>query len=444
MKYAVGVMAWLVMASVLSAAPAPDSKRLALAKDYIADEQWVRAIAELQVVANDAREPNRDEAMFWLAHSEHATGDHGAALQTIARLERQFPTSRWARPARSLRVEIAQRLRRDDVLLKLAAPPPPPPAPPPGRTPVAARVHPGMVPPTPPPSPAPPAMPAGHAPAVAPPAPHSAGAPPPFPLTGAIAPPRPGALPDAPPPRQPVPGRRGQRPPSFFSREEPLPPGFPMPTDPFVIDTDTRIMALQSLIDTHSDRVIPLLRDIVLDTKNPNEARRALFVLAQSTRPEARRTVVEAAQRGPEIVRIAAIREMGRFRGANVNADLMQVYSTASTPRVKRQIVSSLGGRADNTSLLRIARSESDASVRNTAIVMLGQTGGREQLRTLYGQTPRESRVAVLSALFTARDDDGLIRIARTERDTLLRWRAREQLGMLATPKAVKFLAENP
>ena len=217
-----------------------------------------------------------------------------------------------------------------------------------------------------------------------------------------------------------------------------------MPADPLIIDTDTRIMALGSLIDTHSDRVIPLLRDIVLDTKNPNEARRAVFVLAQSARPEARRTVVEAAQRGPEIVRIAAIREMGRFRGGNVNAELMQVYSTASTPRVKRQIVSSLGGRADNTSLLRIARSESDASVRNTAIVMLGQTGGRDQLRTLYGQTPRESRVAVLSALFSARDDEGLIRIARTERDTLLRWRAREQLGMLATPKAVKFLSENP
>lgn len=433
------VMVWLVMASVMSAAPAPDSKRMALAKDYIADEQWVRAIAVLQVVANDAREPNRDEAMFWLAHSEHATGDHGAALQTIARLERQFPASRWARPARSLRVEIAQRLRRDDVLMFLAAPPPPP-APPPGRTPIA-RMHPGMAPPTPPPSPPPPALPAGHAPAAVPPAQPSASTPPPFPPTGTIAPPR--ASPAA-PPQQPATGRRGQRPSAFFSSEQPLPPGFPMPTDPFIVDTDIRIMALGSLIDTHSDRVIPLLRDIVLDTKNPNEARRALFVLAQSARPEARRTVVEAAQRGPEIVRIAAIREMGRFRGANVNAELMQVYSTASTPRVKRQIVSSLGGRADNTSLLRIARSETDASVRNTAIVMLGQTGGRDQLRTLYGQTPRESRVAVLSALFSARDDDGLIHIARTERDTLLRWRAREQLGMLATPKAVKFLSENP
>jgi hypothetical protein len=429
MKHVLRLMVWLAMAGIVSAAPAPDSRRLALAKDYIADEQWVRAIAELQVAAADAKEPNRDEAMFWLAHSEHATGDHGAALQTIARLERQFPASRWTRPARSLRVEIAQRLRRDDVLLKLGAPPPPPPAPPPGATP-PPRMRPGMAPPPPYPSPAPPALPSGHTPGAVPAQPTAAPAPP--------------AVGPMPPPPQPATGRRVSRPPAFLRSEQPLPPGFPMPTDPLVIDTDTRIMALGSLIDTHSDHVIPLLRDIVLDHKNPAEARRAIFVLAQSRRPEARRTVVEAAQRGPELVRIAAIREMGRFQGPHVNAELMQVYSIAGTPRVKRQIVSSLGGRADNTSLLRIARIETDASVRNTAIVMLGQTGGRDQLRTLYSQAPPESRTAVLSALFNARDDDGLIRIARTERDTLLRWRAREQLSMLATPKAVKFLAENP
>jgi hypothetical protein len=436
-KNALRVAVWLMMAGVVSAAPAPDSKRMALAKDYIADEQWVRAVAELQVIAADAKEPNRDEALFWLAHSEHATGDHAAALQTIARLERQFPASRWTRPARSLHVEIAQRLHRDDVLLVLGAPPPPPP-PPPGTTPAPPRFR----RPIPSPLPAPPALPAGYAP-VAPPAQPTAP-----PLPPAVGPaatpavPRPGAM--TPPPSQPSAGPRATRPGVFMAAETALPPGFPMPPDPFVIDTDTRIMALGSLIDTHSDRVIPLLRDIVLDHKNPVEARRAIFVLAQSPRPEARRTVVEAAQRGPELVRIAAIREMGRFKGPNVNAELMHVYSTAGTPRVKRQIVSSLGGRADNTSLLRIARIETDASVRNTAIVMLGQTGGRDQLRTLYSQAPRESRTAVLSALFNARDDDGLISIARTERDTLLRWRAREQLSMLATPKAVKFLAENP
>ena len=55
----------------------------------------------------------------------------------------------------------------------------------------------------------------------------------------------------------------------------------------------------------------------------------------------------------------------------------------------------------------------------------------RAQLRTLYAQAPRDSRGAVLAALFAAKDDDELIRIARTERDPILRARARQQLRLL-------------
>jgi hypothetical protein len=62
----------------------------------------------------------------------------------------------------------------------------------------------------------------------------------------------------------------------------------------------------------------------------------------------------------------------------------------------------------------------------------------------LYPQTPRVSRPTVLNALFTVKDDDELIKIAKTKQDPLLRMRARQQLRLLATPKAIKFLEENP
>ena len=74
------VAAWMALAGAASAEP--DSKRMERAKDYIAEEQWSRAIVELQAVADDPREANRDEALFWLAHSEHEMGDHPAAIQT--------------------------------------------------------------------------------------------------------------------------------------------------------------------------------------------------------------------------------------------------------------------------------------------------------------------------------------------------------------------------
>ena len=188
-----------------------------------------------------------------------------------------------------------------------------------------------------------------------------------------------------------------------------------MPVMPYAFDTEIQIEALVGLLDAHSERVIPLLRDIALDGKNPNEARRAVFALARSHRPEARNTVVEAARHGPNVVRIAAIRELGRFQEGTFT-----------------------------TALAGIARGESDPVVRDTAIVTLGRSGARSQLRTLYTQVPGSARFSVINALFNAKDEDELIRIATNERDQRLRTSARQQLRLLATPKAVKFLADNP
>src|SRR5437762_166990 len=106
--------AWLVTIGLAAGAPAPDSKHMGRAKDFIADEQWSRAIAELQAAVDDPKESNRDEALFWLAHSQHQVADDSSALRTIATLERAVPASRWVRPARSLRIEIAQALRLED------------------------------------------------------------------------------------------------------------------------------------------------------------------------------------------------------------------------------------------------------------------------------------------------------------------------------------------
>ena len=405
MKKALPTLTLVLLAAIAHAAPAPDSRRLALAKDYIADEQWSRAIAELRVVADDPRDANRDEALFWLAHSQSQVGEHAEALQTISRLERQFLKSRWVRPARSLRVEIAQRLKRDDVLWVLATPPPPVAAVPPAPAPSP------MTPPhaAPPRGSLPPALPLPRATPPAPGAPRTPPIPQAVPAPDAPAVLTPAVPPVAQPGAAPVPPRPAR--PAMV----PMPfDGF-FPAQPYELDSDVRMQALVSLLDGHSDRVIPLLREIALDSKNPTDARRAVIVLAQSPRSEARNTVVEAARRGPHVVRMAAIREMGRIQEP--------MFATA---------------------LLGIARSESDASLRDTAIVTLGRTGARLQLRSLYTQLPGSSRFAVLTGLFNAKDDDELIRIATSERDQRLRTRARQHLRLLGTPKAVKFLMENP
>ena len=363
-------------------AEAPESQRLARAKDYIADEQWSRAIDELRVAISDAKESGKDEALYWLAHSEHQSGDSAAAVQTIRRLEQRYPKSLWVKPAYSLRIEIAQRLRRHDVLWWTASPPPP-------RTPKVRRVPPVEPAPMPPPALAPAAPPVATTPA-----------------------------PPAPPPAPPR---------EWF-------------TETYHPDTDLRIQALGSLIRTDADRVIPMLKKIALESSNPGEARRAVFVLAQSGRPDARSTVVEVAMNGPDSVRVAAVRELGRFGGAGLSKELLQVYTTSNNVRVKTEVVTSLGARAENVALLRIAQSESDRRLRDRAIVTLGQAGGGDQLQTLYARVAADAKRPIIMGLFHAGADDALIRIADRERDESIRQEVVVRLRLLGTPKALAYV----
>jgi hypothetical protein len=392
------IAAALIIAAVLTPhvaqARVAESKRMERAKDLIADEQWVRAIDELKAAAADPKEPNKDEALFWLAHSLNQAHDAAAAVETIARLEREYPKSSYVKFARSLRIEIAQRLQRNDVLWYNATPPLPPAPAPPAVPPAAAAG------PTPPPQPAVAAPPAVATPRV--PAPPKMVAP--------------TAVPPTPPP-----------PHAWF------PEGyFP--------DMDQRIQALASLMRTDAPKVIPILKSIALDSSDTGEGRRAVLVLAQSSRPEARASVVDVAKSGPEPVRVLAVRQLGLAGGPTVVTDLLQVYETASEP-VKYQVVTALAQRDAAPALMKIAQSESDRTLRDTALMTLGQAGGREQLVTLYARAAVDAKRPIIVGLFNAQAEDELIQIAEHEKDPAIREQALAQLRLLGTPKAKAYLA---
>ena len=408
---------------VLSAVPASAafgaraSQRLEKAKDYIADEQWLKAIEVLRVAATDAKEKNKDEALFWLAHSLHQARDLGAAVETISELERAFPASPWVKPARSLRVEIAQKLRREDVLWWTATPPAAAAPPLPGvmHAPrVSAPARPG--------APSAPVMPAAPPPAMTPAAVAPAAAPRP-PMSGRM-------------PRLSTPAGEA---PQALPPAAPAPPMIWIPSQNWNPDTDLRIQALGSLMRTDSDRVIPMLKAIALDSGNPQQASRAVFVLAQSGRPEAHSSVIEVAMQASEPVRVAAVRELGRFGGPKVSEQLLNVYRSGNA-RVKYQVVNSLGERLATRALLEIAQSESNAPLRDTAIVTLGQAGGRDQLQRLYLRANRDLKRPIIAGLFNARAEDELIRIAERENDSTIREEVLARLRLLGTPKAKAYL----
>lgn len=388
--------AFSAAAPVWSAPAAAESPRMARAKNLMADEQWSRAIRELRAAAADPREPNKAEALFWLAHSQNQDNDFAAAIETIRQLEREYSSSRWVKPARSLLIELAHKLKRDDVLWWTAVPPP-----------ARAVPTPRPMPPSAAPQPVP--MPA-----------------PPFART-----------PEA-PPQMPQPVAPATTPPQAVP---PVPPAAPPAwvVETWQPDTDQRILALGSLLQKNEALVVDLLRHIALDDGNPGAGRRAVFVLAQSGKAVAQSAVVEIAKRGPEPVKLAAVRELGRFGGPEASKALLQVYSNANLA-VKRQVVSSLGARAEVSALYRIAQSERDPSLRSTAIVALGRVGGREQLVRLYGNGQRGSKRSIIVGLFNARADDELIQIADKEDNPELRREVLSRLRLLGTPKARAYL----
>ena len=355
-----------------------ESARMVRAKDLISEDRWAAAIAELRAALADPKEQGKDEAWFWLAHSQNQVGDLAEAVESIRRLQRDYTKSRWSAPAYSLLIELAQKLGRNDVLWRLAPPTPPPPP-----TPTTVRRGGPRTPPPPPPP----------------------------------------------------------------ATTVPLPPPPPSPADPpalwvaetYAPDADLRIQALGRLIKTDAQKVIPMLGTIALEQSNPGAARRAVFVLAQSGDPQAQLMVVNVAKKGPDPVRVVAVRELGRFGGPTISKELLQVYSTANMP-VKQQVVISLGQRSETAALLTIAQSEGNPDLRDTAVIALGRAGGRDQLRQMYFKSSVDMRRAIVRGLFTARDDDGLITIAEREEEPQLRLYVHERLRLMGTPRARQYL----
>lgn len=365
--------------------------RLDPARILIFDRDWPKAIAELRRVMRDRKEPLRDEAAFWLAHSLFQMGRASEALDIVDTLEKEYPRSRWLLPAQSLRVEIATRIGSHDVLWRVAAPPAPP-APP--------------TPPTPPGTPAPPDAPR------APRAPRT-----PRVMVGPT-PPTPPAPPVAPTPPAP-----------------PAPPGF--------TTIDVRIQALSGLLLQEPDRAVPALRAIVEHEQETPQARRALFVLGLSPHEEARDTVRYFATTGPEALRVVAVEQLARWPTADAKKVLTYAY-TSGTERVKMQVLRSLGEAGGVSYLYEIVSSEDDPDLRQSGIFGLAHARGRGELARLYArpQTSKDERVVILEALFTAGADRELVTIARREKDTQLRNEAIAHLRKLNTQPALAYLRE--
>jgi tetratricopeptide (TPR) repeat protein len=208
-------------------------------------------------------------------------------------------------------------------------------------------------------------------------------------------------------------------------------------------DEDLRILAINSLMNSDSERAIPLLEKVLNDPKNNLGLKsRALFVLAQSRSDKGRAIVLQYAKSGanPDL-QIRAVIYLGTFRSPASQQALADVYAANTDLAVRRAVLRSMAISRDSAHLFAAAKSESNADLRREAIRSLGQMQAASELSQLYAsETSPDLKETIISSLMMSRDSDKLMEIARTEKNAELRGVAIRYLGTMRNDKSADGL----
>jgi HEAT repeat protein len=159
-------------------------------------------------------------------------------------------------------------------------------------------------------------------------------------------------------------------------------------------DEELKLIAINSLMNTDSDRMVPLLEKLLADPKaSPRLKSRALFVLGQSRNQKAGDIIARYAKGpGNPDVQLKAVEYLGIYSTPQNKQVLADVYSSTSDPTMKRAVLRSYAIAKDKDRLLAAAKTEKDAELRREAIRQLGGLGAHAELAQLY---PTESTVEI-------------------------------------------------
>jgi HEAT repeats len=209
-------------------------------------------------------------------------------------------------------------------------------------------------------------------------------------------------------------------------------------------DEELKMLAIQGLMNSDSERAMPLLEKVINGSSSPKEKSRALFVLAQSGSPQAREILARIArgQTNPDLQR-KAVEYLGLFGGPQSRQTLAEVYTSTSDGSVKRAILRAYMIGGDRERIFAAAKSEKDESLRREAIRQLGLVHGTAELEQLYqAETSSDVRQEILEAFFLAGDSGRLVRAAQGEKDPELRRAAVRNLGLIHSDESAKALQE--
>ena len=393
---------------VQSQAPSAAATAFREARDLIRDGEWEKAEARFnRFIAEFPRDRDVPPALYWLAYALKQQSKFQPADAALTRLIEQYPNSQWVNDARTMRVEMAPRLKNTQVIeqgvgeaneeIRLAALQSLFEASPDRGIAFATDI-----------------LKAG---------------------SGSTRLMREGAIEllEDTESKEAVPILVG------VARNDP--------------DTRLRRKAVEALGEIEDSSVIDPLKSLVLQSSDLSVARAALDGLAEHE-TEARPFLLEVARSGASSeLRISAIEQLGEFEhDPAVVGDLMKLMASEKDVRIQRVLVEALeelevpGARA---ALADLARTSTNSEVRRRAIEALAEReddASAESLIKLY-DAEKDERVkeVIIDALGESEQKPALRKlteIALRDPSLRLRKRALGHIGDSDDPDAYKFLEE--
>jgi HEAT repeat protein len=377
-------------------------------RELIADEQWEKAAAKFnEVITRYSDSPNIDAALYWLALALKKQGKFQQSDQALAQLIERFPDSAWARDARAMRIEIAPRLGKGDLIAEGAT---------------AAEDEIKII------------------------------------ALGSLFranPERAAALAiDLLKPDSTASLRLKQAAISLLGQY-----GGKLST-PLLIDVargqlhpELRKTAIYWLGRMEDQTALSFLKEVATKPDEGDLARAALFAIAQHSSPQARELLIELARTASSReVRKQAIFWLGQRRDQAAVSDLMKIYEADTDVELRKQILfalSQIGSQQVQEKLIEIARAAENLEIRRQVIFVLGQQGSPQAIDALVALYDAEKSEEIKEELLFAFSRSGkksalkkLMEVARGDPSPALRKKAIFWLGQSRDPEVLKFLEE--
>lgn len=358
------------------------------AMDSLDDEDWNDALRPLnKLMSMNAR---MDATLYWMSYAQGKMDRTAAALASLARLQKEFPGSRWAREGKALELEVRGRSgqvprpdQEDDLDLKLMAVSALAQTDPEEAMPVLARIL-----------------------------------------------------------ASPSSSRKIRERSLFILAQMGTEPAGNAIAAVAKGDSSPELQrkAIQYLGVFGGANNRKVLSDIY--ASNTDQAIRKQILNSFMVSGDKARVLTAAKTEKDPALRASAVRLLGVMGGTT---ELSQMYSTATSTEEKKAILQALFIGGAMTPIAAAAKGEKDKEVRLAAVRNLGLMGRKSQdlLSEMYrGETDPEVKKEVLNAFFLQNNDTRLLEIARAEKDPGLKKEAAHWLSLMNSKEARAYMIE--